>query len=127
MNPKIEEIVATLREYAPDEDGTSRYILIPAAGRGATAEYPVTVRSHITDIMRDAADLIEQLQQELTDAQPIVRCKDCVLRGDVGKCPMCYEIEHTWDDDGWDETTWETVDRTQDDGFCHLGRKEGER
>lgn len=67
MNPKIEEIVATLRTYAPDEDGTSRYILIPAAGRGATAEYPVTIRSHRTDFMRDAADLIEQLQQELID------------------------------------------------------------
>ena len=67
MNPKIKEIVATLREYAPDEDGTQRYILIPAAGRGAIAEYPVTVRSHRTDIMRDAADLIEQLQQELID------------------------------------------------------------
>lgn len=67
MNPKTEEIVATLRTYAPDEDGTSRYILIPAAGRGAIAEYPVTVRSHRTDIMRDAADLIERLQQELID------------------------------------------------------------
>lgn len=67
MNPKINEIVATLREYAPDADGTQRYILIPAAGRGATAEYPVTVRSRRTDIMRDAADLIEQLQQELID------------------------------------------------------------
>lgn len=67
MNPKIEEIVATLRTYAPDEDGTSRYILIPAAGRGATAEYPVTVRSHRTDIMRDAANLIEHLHQELID------------------------------------------------------------
>lgn len=22
------------------------------------------------------------------DAAPIVRCKNCVLRGDVGKCPM---------------------------------------
>lgn len=67
MNPKIKEIVATLREYAPDEDGTQRYILIPAAERGAIAEYPVTVRSHRTDIMREAADLIEQLQQELID------------------------------------------------------------
>ena len=67
MNPKIKEIVATLREYAPDEDGTQRYILIPAAGRGAIAEYPVTVRSHRTDIMLIAADLIEQLQQELID------------------------------------------------------------
>lgn len=67
MSPKIDDIVATLREYAPDEDGTQRYILIPAAGRGAIAEYPVTVRSHRTDIMREAADLIEQLQQELID------------------------------------------------------------
>lgn len=68
MNPKIKEIVATLREYAPDEDGTQRYILIPAAGRGGTStEYPVTVIAYRTDIMRDAADLIEELQQELID------------------------------------------------------------
>lgn len=68
MNPKIEEIVATLREYAPDKDGAQRYILIPAAGRGGTStEYPVTVIAYRTDIMRDAADLIEQLQQELID------------------------------------------------------------
>lgn len=66
MNSKIEEIVKELREYAPDEDGVQRYILIPAAGRGAIAEYPVTVRSHRTDVMRDAADLIEQLRQELS-------------------------------------------------------------
>ena len=60
------------------------------------------------------------------DVQPIVRCKDCVLRGDVRKCPICYEIEYTWDDDGWDETTWEIVDRTQDNGFCHVGSNDYE-
>ena len=60
------------------------------------------------------------------DDQHIVRCKDCALRGSVEDCPMCYEIERIWDVDGWDETTWETVDCTQDDGFCHNGRLENE-
>lgn len=85
MYPKIKEIVATLREYAPDKDGTQRYILIPAAGHGAIAEYPVTVRSHRTDIMRDAADLITELQQELIDERyRHDRLQDfCVAQGEA--------------------------------------------
>ena len=61
------------------------------------------------------------------DDRHIVRCKECALRGNDRKCPMCFELENIWDDDGYTEFEWETVDRTQDDGFCHLGRKEGER
>lgn len=147
MNPKTEEIVATLRTYAPDEDGTSRYILIPAAGRGATAEYPMTVRSHRTDVMRDAADLIERLQQELIDERyrhdryadfcvaqgeelralksNIVRCKDCDRRGEEG-CPMMFreriEVKHDWI--RWSE--YEPHDQTEPNGFCHMGVKKRE-
>ena len=70
-------------------------------------------------------DVQEWLDDQPTiDAAPIVRCKDCALRGSVEDCPMCYEIERIWDVDGWDETTWETVDCTKDDGFCHEGRLE---
>jgi hypothetical protein len=54
------------------------------------------------------------------DAVPVVRCKECVLRGS-DYCPMCHD-EYTYDeDDGGD---YYTVDNTDDDGFCHIGKRE---
>ena len=57
------------------------------------------------------------------DAVPVVRCVDCKYRCTI-VCPM-FHIEYSWDtDDGCD---WYDVDRTDDDGFCHLGERwEGE-
>lgn len=40
--------------------------------------------------------------------QKIVRCKDCDCRGEW-RCPMYH--------DDWD---W---DMTEDDGFCHVGKR----
>ena len=77
MNPKIEEIVKSLRGCSADVMDCENCV----AGLFHRAWCCDTLRLY-------AADLIEQLQQELIDAQPIVRCKNCVLRGDVGKCPM---------------------------------------
>lgn len=56
------------------------------------------------------------------DAAPVVRCKDCALRGD-DKCPMMWWEEIVTDDDGWSEYDYTPHDRTTDDGFCHMGRK----
>ena len=57
---------------------------------------------------------------ETVDAVPVVRCKECVLRGS-DYCPMCHD-EYTYDeDDGGD---YYTVDNTDDDGFCHIGKRE---
>jgi hypothetical protein len=54
------------------------------------------------------------------DAVPVVRCRECVLRGS-DYCPMCHD-EYTYDeDDGGD---YYTVDNTDDDGFCHIGKRE---
>lgn len=54
------------------------------------------------------------------DAVPVVRCRECVLRGS-DYCPMCHD-EYTYDeDDGGD---YYTVDNTDDDGFCHKGKRE---
>ena len=51
------------------------------------------------------------------DAVHVVRCKDCWKRGGY-QCPM-YHTETCLDDlDGFDDYN---VDRTDDDGFCHLG------
>lgn len=58
------------------------------------------------------------------DVAPVVRCRECVYRGDYG-CPMYHE-EYYWDeDDGGD---YISIDNTHDDGFCDLGAKmDGER
>lgn len=57
------------------------------------------------------------------DAVPVVRCVDCKYRCTLD-CPM-YHTETCLDDlDGFDDYD---VDRTDDDGFCHLGERwEGE-
>lgn len=52
------------------------------------------------------------------DAEPVVRCKDCIHR-DSPNCPMYFE------DEGWCEHCgggFPAADRTEDDGFCHLGK-----
>lgn len=57
------------------------------------------------------------------DAVPVVRCVDCKFRCTL-VCPM-YHTETCLDDlDGFDDYN---VDRTDADGFCHLGERwEGE-
>lgn len=56
------------------------------------------------------------------DAVPVVRCKDCALRGQ-DECPMTY-VEDLWvDDDGWTDVEFVAHDQTTDDGFCHMGRR----
>lgn len=68
--------------------------------------------------IRKALRIIEQAP--VVDAVPVVRCKDCKFRGS-DFCPMCHD-EYTYDeDDGGD---YYTVDNTDDDGFCHKGKRE---
>ena len=57
------------------------------------------------------------------DAVPVVRCVDCKYHCTL-VCPM-YHNETCLDDlDGFDDYN---VDRTDNDGFCHLGERwEGE-
>lgn len=54
------------------------------------------------------------------DAVPVVRCWECKHRGNEINCPMC-EMASTWDED--DGAEYYFVDRTHDDGFCHMGAK----
>lgn len=59
------------------------------------------------------------LSAERLDVAPVVRCKECKHRCTY-KCPM-YHTETCLDDlDGFDDYN---VDRTDDDGFCHLGER----
>ena len=57
------------------------------------------------------------------DAVPVVRCKDCKHRGDDTYCPMCFEEEIEWDDDGYTEYDWIFHNRTIDEGFCDRGER----
>jgi hypothetical protein len=52
-----------------------------------------------------------------------VRCKDCKYRRDDVNCPMCFEEEKEWDDDGYTEVDWITHDHTHDDGYCYRGER----
>lgn len=53
------------------------------------------------------------------DAAPVVRCRECKHRCTL-VCPM-YHTETCLDDlDGFDDYN---VDRTDNDGFCHLGAR----
>ena len=62
---------------------------------------------------------IELRKSPAIDAVPVVRCVDCKYRCTI-VCPM-FHTEYSWDaDDGCD---WYDVDRTDDDGFCHLGER----
>lgn len=60
---------------------------------------------------------IEYLTQYTTaiDAPPVVRCKDCIYRGQHDLCPMCVRV-YLLD-------VAEYMDCTEDDGFCHRGLK----
>lgn len=72
-----------------------------------TASIVQTVKEHV-------------LAQPAVDAVPVVRCRECVFRGS-DLCPMCHD-EYSYDeDDGGD---YYTVDNTDDDGFCHKGKRE---
>ena len=64
--------------------------------------------------------------QPTADVVEVVRCKDCQYRGDYG-CPMYYEEDIEWDDDGYTEVDTIIHDLTTDYNFCSYGeRKETE-
>ena len=68
--------------------------------------------------LRKALRVIEQAP--VVDAVPVVRCKDCVHRGNWNECPMVHEEVFYDEDDGSDYVTF---DNTNDDGFCDRGSK----
>ena len=53
------------------------------------------------------------------DAVSVVLCDECRYRC-TQTCPMCH-TEYYWDED--DGADVYDVDRTDDDGFCHLGAR----
>jgi hypothetical protein len=75
-----------------------------------------------------SANLIDGIMkrvEKLTalDVEPVVRCRDCKYRCTM-VCPMYHTETCLYDLDGFDDYN---VDRTDNDGFCHLGERwEGE-
>ena len=48
-------------------------------------------------------------------AVPVVRCRECIFRGQWDLCPMCVRA-YMLDEEAY-------LDCTEDDGFCHKGAK----
>lgn len=61
-------------------------------------------------------------QLPAVDAVEVVRCGDCMWRGNERKCPMCWTEYYDDPDDGADMVF---RDNTTDDGFCHCGERAG--
>ena len=47
-------------------------------------------------------------------AEAPVRCKDCIIRYNLNKCPMCFSFGGRY------------CEFTQDDGFCDRGERSAE-
>ena len=54
-------------------------------------------------------------EQPTIDAVQVVRCRECVFRGQHDLCPMNVRVYML------DEAAY--LDCTEDDGFCHKGEK----
>lgn len=73
-----------------------------------------------------AAPLIIKKIEEAprADVVEVVRCKECMHRGEE-ICPMYSErYEFYYDDDDWGDVDLIINDYTDDYGFCHLGERE---
>lgn len=58
------------------------------------------------------------------DVLKIVRCRECIHRGE-DICPMYSErVEFYWDDDDYGDCDIIINDYTIDSGFCHMGERE---
>ena len=59
---------------------------------------------------------------DVVDVVEVVRCKECKRRK-TDKCPMYYEEDIEWDDDGYIEMDTIFHDNTTDDSFCSYGER----
>lgn len=50
----------------------------------------------------------------------VVLCKDC-WKQHTEYCPMYFEEEYTWDDDGYIESDIDIHDYSRDEGYCDRG------
>lgn len=74
----------------------------------------------ITDLFLIDKKFVEDALIEKATRDKLVHCRECEHRGDTYKCPMRHLV-HPLDGAGHYE------DFTEDDGYCHCGKKEGGR
>lgn len=84
--------------------------------------YKDDARAAILKENPSAAYCIDRVK--VVDAVEIVRCKDCKYRGNDIYCPMCFEEQIEYDDDGYMETDYIMHDHSTDNGFCDRGEME---
>lgn len=98
------------------------------------------LKKEVCDIAIEALSVVEQIRWErdialhqleeiglgfgeMADVQKVVRCKDCVHRNDEEKCPMLFGKWEDYNDDGYIESDWVVTENTEDEGFCHKGKR----
>lgn len=104
-------------------DAISRSAVLAMISRTKAAA--MSEEADFTESQQKAIEVIADLFADVfTDiptlgVTPVVRCYECKYRC-TQTCPM-YHTETCMDDlDGFDDYD---VDRTDDDGFCHLGER----
>jgi hypothetical protein len=79
---------------------------------------------HIAECFQgyEANEIVDKMPT--VDAVEVVRCKDCIHRGDSEECPMRYfETDRYSDVDGDVILDYIDHDYTKDDGFCDRGER----
>ena len=98
-------------------------LLLRIKAHASVAVLYETISKEMEDKVVDVVDMFAEMIQKIPaiDAVPVVRCKDCERRCTY-KCPM-YHTETCFDDlDGFDDYS---VDKTDGNGFCHQGKRNG--
>ena len=85
--------------------------------------YTIAVDDNGRQIFYVKAEAIDEAPT--VDAVPVVRCKDCVHRGEPTQCPMCFDEWMEYEDgDGYYDSDLLIHDRSIDEGFCDRGERE---
>ena len=83
-------------------------------------DFMCCLKDDLEDLVAIAQAEHAAVRTKTIKAKPVVRCKDCKHRYDIEHCPMCQEHDYR-DEDG--DCDYYTVDRTTDNGFCHLAER----
>ena len=70
--------------------------------------------------MDSARDVLEEVPS--ADVVKVVRCKDCEYKFS-DECPMYFEEDIEWEEDGYIERDTIYHDYSKDDGFCDRGER----
>jgi len=79
----------------------------------------------ITEVFTESIDakLIKNRLLALPSAESeIITCRVCENHH-TEDCPMTFEEDISWDDDGYIEYDTVFHDNAEDDGYCHMGKR----